>query len=90
MLEICNTFVAEHNLIFTICSAHSTDLRYGTLILRLANICTTGNKGVCTILKLHIRAHSYLLGPLLNQQIIHEQLYVKNIFLFFYTLCSFI
>ena len=40
-----------------------------------AKICTTWNKGVRTILKLPIRAHTYLLGPLLNQQNIHEQLY---------------
>ena len=44
-----------------------------------AKICTTWNKGVCTILNLPIRAHTYLLGPLLNQQNIHEQLYVRNI-----------
>ena len=44
-------------------------------------ICTTctWNKGVHTILKLPIRAHTYLLGPLLNQQNIHEQLYVISI-----------
>ena len=44
-----------------------------------AKICTTWNKGVRTILKLPIRAHTYLLGPLLNQQNIHEQLYVRII-----------
>ena len=53
-----------------------------------AQICTTWNKGVrCirTILKLPIRAHTYLLGPLLNQQNIHEQLYVRSI-RFLYTI----
>ena len=44
-----------------------------------AKICTTWNKGVRTILKLPIRAHTYLLGPLLNQQNIHEQFYVRSI-----------
>ena len=44
-----------------------------------AKMCTTWNKGVRTILKLPIRAHTYLLGPLLNQQNIHEQLYVRSI-----------
>ena len=44
-----------------------------------AKNCTTWNKGVRTILKLPIRAHTYLLGPLLNQQNIHEQLYVRSI-----------
>ena len=44
-----------------------------------AKICTTWNKGVRTILKLPIRALTYLLGPLLNQQNIHEQLYVRSI-----------
>ena len=44
-----------------------------------AKICTTWNKGVRTILKLPIRAHTYLLGPLLSQQNIHEQLYVRSI-----------
>ena len=44
-----------------------------------AKICITWNTGVRTILKLPIRAHTYLLGPLLNQQIIHEQLYVRSI-----------
>ena len=43
-----------------------------------AKICTTWKKIVCTILKLPIRAHTYLLGPLLNQQNIHEQLYVRR------------
>ena len=50
-----------------------------------AKICTSWNKGVCTILKLPIRAHTYLLCPLLNQQNIHEQLYVRSVR--FYTLC---
>ena len=44
-----------------------------------AKMCTTWNKGVRTILELPIRAHTYLLGPLLNQQNIHEQLYVRSI-----------
>ena len=44
-----------------------------------AKICTTWNKGVRTILKLPIKAHTYLLGPLLSQQNIHEQLYVRSI-----------
>ena len=44
-----------------------------------AKIFTTWNKGVRTILKLPIRSHTYLLGPLLNQQNIHEQLYVRII-----------
>ena len=44
-----------------------------------SKICTTWNKGVRTILKLPIRAHTYLLGPLLNQQNIHKQLYVRSI-----------
>ena len=48
-----------------------------------ANICTTWNKVVCTILKLPIRAHTYLLRPLLNRQNINEQLYViSNCFLY--------
>ena len=50
-----------------------------------AKICTTWNKGVRTILKLPIRAHTYLLGPLLNQQNIHEQLYVRSV-RFLYTM----
>ena len=50
-----------------------------------AKICTTWNKGVHAILKLPIRAHTYLLGPLLNQQNIHEQLYVRSI-RFLYTM----
>ena len=44
-----------------------------------AKICTTLNKVVRTILKLPIRAHTYLRGPLLNQQNIYEQLYVRSI-----------
>ena len=51
-----------------------------------AKICTTWNKGVRTILKLPNRAHTYLLGPLLNHQNIHEQLYVRSI-RFLCTLC---
>ena len=50
-----------------------------------AKICTTWNKGVRTILKLPIRAHTYLLSLLLNQQNIHEQLCVRSIR--FYALC---
>ena len=50
-----------------------------------AKICTTWNKGVRTILKLPIRAHTYLLDPVLNQQNIHEQLYVRSI-RFLYTM----
>ena len=35
-----------------------------------AKICTTWKKGVRTILKLPIRAHTYLLGPLLNHTLL--------------------
>ena len=48
-----------------------------------AKMCTTWNKSVRTILKLPIRGHTYLLGPLLNQQNNHVMLEV----FVFYTLC---
>ena len=103
MLEICNSFAAEHNLILN--TKKSLGIKYGDQVCAhilsqifkthcctfygsalwyfnsegFAKICTTWNKGVRTILKLPIRAHTYLLGPLLNQQNIHEQLYVRSI-----------
>ena len=71
------------------CSFYESALRYFNSE-GFAKIGATWNKGVRTILKLPIRAHTNLLCPLLNQQNIYEHLsfigykmaYVRNAYAF--------
>ena len=51
---------------------------YGNLILVFDKICKSWNIAVRLILGLPYNAHTYLLGPLMGQIGIREQLYIRN------------
>ena len=66
------------NLFKTFCCSFYGSPLWGFNSLSFKKICTTWNIGVRSIFNLPYRAHTYFLGPLLQQPHISEQLYIRS------------
>ena len=66
------------NLFKTLCCSFYGSPLWGFNSLSFKKICTTWNFGVRSIFNLPYRAHTFFLGPLLQQPHVSEQLYIRS------------
>ena len=66
------------NLFKTFCCSFYGSPLWGFNSLSFKKVCTTWNIGVRSIFNLPYRAHTFFLGPLLQQPHVSEQLYIRS------------